>query len=256
MPERTIAYPRASVASGERPAAALPRGRWRHGAARAGGAELQWSRSLWRSRRLRERSSCARRPMRSRRRVAASAVSSSTASGTTSAAGGGRRRRPSVRGEVAQRRVLLVADGRDDWDTRGGDGPHDRLVAEREQVLEAAAAAGENDDVDLRVLGQGRERGHDRFRRASSLHARLADDDLHGREARCDRGDEVATGSSVGPGEDPDGAWDAREPALPLRREQALGCELPLEQLERDQVSADADALDRGGAEPELAFCS
>ncbi len=96
------------------------------------------------------------------------------------------------------------------------------------------------------------ERGDDRCRGALPLHARLADDDLRRREARADRRDEVAASCGVGAGEDPDRARDARQPALPLGREEPLGGELPLQLLERDEVAAEADPLDRRRAEPEL----
>src|SRR5262249_49560020 len=57
-------------------------------------------------------------------------------------AGGGGRGGPRVRGEVAQGRVLLVANGRDDRDACCCDGTDDALVAERKEILEAPAPAG------------------------------------------------------------------------------------------------------------------
>ena len=60
--------------------------------------------------------------------------------------GGGRRRRPDVGGEVGQRDVRLVADAADDRDPMGDDGPDDRLVVERPEVLERPAAAGQDRD--------------------------------------------------------------------------------------------------------------
>src|SRR5207344_836417 len=53
-----------------------------------------------------------------------------------------RRRGAGVGDEVGERRVLLVADRGDDRDRTGCDRPEEPLVAEREQVLEASAAAG------------------------------------------------------------------------------------------------------------------
>ena len=60
---------------------------------------------------------------------------------------GRRRRGPRVGDEVAERRVLLVPDGRDDRSGALGDRAHEPLVAERQEIVEAAAAAGEDDDV-------------------------------------------------------------------------------------------------------------
>src|SRR5207302_6256252 len=56
--------------------------------------------------------------------------------------GHARGRGPEVRCKVAERRVLLVPDRRDDRHRARGDGAHEPLVAERQQILEAATAAG------------------------------------------------------------------------------------------------------------------
>ena len=52
--------------------------------------------------------------------------------------------------------VGLVADRADDRRAAGGDGADERLVRERQQVLERAAAAGDDDDVDLGVARRAR----------------------------------------------------------------------------------------------------
>ncbi len=166
--------------------------------------------------------------------------------------GRGGRRRPRVGCEIAQRRVLLVAHGRHDRNAGGSDGADDRLVAEGKEILEAATSAGEDDDVHVRMAGELGERGDDRVRGALPLHPRLADHDLRRREAGTDRCHEVASRSGVCAGEDPDRARNAREATLPLRREQALGGELALELLEREQVRAEPDPLDRRRPESEL----
>lgn len=56
-------------------------------------------------------------------------------------------RGPHIGGKIAQGCVLLVTDGRDDGHGAGRDRPHDGLVAERQQVVEAASAAGDDDDI-------------------------------------------------------------------------------------------------------------
>ena len=63
--------------------------------------------------------------------------------------GVGRGGRAQVGDEVAQRVVGFVADGADHRCGARGDRPAQRLVGERQQVLDAAAAAGEHDDVDV-----------------------------------------------------------------------------------------------------------
>ena len=86
-------------------------------------------------------------------------------------AGDGGRRGADVGGEVAERRVLLVPDRRDDR-TGSGDGADEPLVRERQQVLERAAAAGEHDDVGA-ALAKLAECGRDLGRGARALDVRL-----------------------------------------------------------------------------------
>ena len=81
--------------------------------------------------------------------------------GHDEARGGGRRRRAHVGGEVAERGVLLVADRRDDRDGARSDGADDALVGERQQILEAASAAREDDHVGA-TRGEVPDRSGDR----------------------------------------------------------------------------------------------
>ena len=85
--------------------------------------------------------------------------------GDDEARGRGRRRCAHVGREVAERLVLLVADRRHDGDGAACDRTDDPLVAEREQILEAAAAAGEDHDVDAGVSREPCECRDDRARR-------------------------------------------------------------------------------------------
>src|SRR5699024_1677691 len=66
-----------------------------------------------------------------------------------------------VRGEVDQRGVDLVADRRDDRGPRARDQAGELLVREGQQVLERAAAAGDDDDVDLVEIVQLSQRRGD-----------------------------------------------------------------------------------------------
>ena len=91
------------------------------------------------------------------------------------AAGDRRRRGADVGGEVDERRVLLVADRRDDRHRAGGDRAHEPLVRERQQVLERPAAAGEHDHVGA-ALAQLAERRGDLGSGARALHVRLGDE--------------------------------------------------------------------------------
>ena len=56
---------------------------------------------------------------------------------------------PEIGHEVEQRRVGLVADRGDDRRAGGGDGADQRLVGERQQVLQRPPAAGDDDHVDV-----------------------------------------------------------------------------------------------------------
>ena len=165
---------------------------------------------------------------------------------------GGRGRGADVRREVAERGVLLVADGRDDRDARGGECADDGLVAPGQEILEAPAAPGRDDHVDLGVPVERAQRGDDLPRRALSLHARLADDDLRDREAARDGRDDVSARRRVRAGQDPDRARDPRERTLSLGGEEALGRESAFEELERDEVLAEPEPLDRRQPEREL----
>ena len=65
--------------------------------------------------------------------------------------GSGRSRGAHIGGEIAERRVLLVADGGDDGNGARRERPHDGLVAEGQEVVEASPATGDDDDVDQRM---------------------------------------------------------------------------------------------------------
>src|SRR5439155_24673711 len=93
----------------------------------------------------------------------------------------------------------------------------------------------------------------DAGRGGRALDERLGDGDARGREARRDRGDDVALRGGVVPGHEPDLAWQEGQRPLPLRREEALGGELLLQALQGREVRPEAEALDRQRAQPELA---
>src|ERR671924_1870888 len=159
--------------------------------------------------------------------------------------GGGRGGGPQVRGQVAERRVLLVADSGDDGDWAVGDRPHEALVAEREQILEAAAAAGEDDDVHVRFAAEICERCRKRGGGAWTLDVRLRDAAPSCREAGRHGGDEVALRGRLVPGEEGDATREERQRPLALGGEEALGGEPALEPLDPGQHGPEAERLDR-----------
>ena len=141
----------------------------------------------------------------------------------------------------------------DDRHRAGGDRPHEPLVGEREQILEAAAAAGDDHDTSTpRAQSSSIAAAIDGCG-ARALDVGLGDEDVRRREARRDRGQHVALGRGVVAGHEPDQPRDPRQRPLALGGEEALGRELLLQPLERREVGAEPEALDRERAQVEVA---
>ena len=68
--------------------------------------------------------------------------------------GRGRCRGARVGGEIAERRVLLVPNRRNDRHRAIGHRANESLLAEGEEVFETSAASGEDDDVHARFPGE------------------------------------------------------------------------------------------------------
>ena len=137
-------------------------------------------------------------------------------------AGVGRGRAAHVGDEVEQRAVGLVADGAHDGGAAGDDRPAQRLVAERQQVLDAAAAAGDDDDVDLGQPVELAQGGHDLLDGAEPLHGDLAHLDLDRGPAAPGVLEHVALGGAVAAGDQPDAARQERQRPLAVGGEQPL----------------------------------
>ena len=168
----------------------------------------------------------ARAAVQRRARAARARARSSAMSGTT--------RRAAAVGVDARTSAARSQSGVScSWptaDTTGtvhvGDRAHDALVGERQQILEAAAAAREHDHVGA-APAQLADRGRDRGRRARALHVRLGDERRCAGGKRCVmRGEHVALGGSVVAGDEPDQPREARQRPLARRREQPLAGEL------------------------------
>ena len=146
-----------------------------------------------------------------------------------------------------------MSDRGDDRNRAGGDRAQEPLVAEREEVLEAPAAAREDDDVDLRRLRDRAQRVGDRGRGARALDVRLGDEQAGGRKARGDGGEHVLLRGGVVAGDEPDTSREARQGSLAAGVEEPFRGEFLLQPLECRQVVAEAEALDREGSQPEVA---
>ena len=88
---------------------------------------------------------------------------------------------------------------------------------------------------------------------ARALDVGLRDEDASRREAGGDRGQQVSLRGGVVAGDEPDPPREAGEGTLALCREQTLCSKLSLEPLEGSEVLAEPEALDREGAQPEVA---
>ena len=150
----------------------------------------------------------------------------------------GRRRCADIRGEVAERGVLLVADRGNDRDREGGDCTDEPFVAEGQEILEAAAAAGDDDDVELRHLAEAAQRVYDRARGARALDVGLGHDDMCRWKPGLDPGQDIALRGRVVASDEPDLTRPDGQCPLPLGREQAFRRQLPLQALQCRQVVA------------------
>jgi hypothetical protein len=164
----------------------------------------------------------------------------------------GRRRgrgRALVAREVDERGVGLVPDRGNERDRRGGRGAHHDLLVEGHQILEAAAAPRDDEEVGPRRLGPGREavealdrRGNLR-RRALALDRHRPDQDP-ARKAVLEAVQNVADDGARQRGDDADHLGQERQRALPLGGEEPFGGKPHLALFQELQQSADAGKLD------------
>ena len=134
-----------------------------------------------------------------------------------------------------------MADGADDGSVASRDRATQRLIGERQQVFDAAAAAGDDDHVDLRVAVQVAQRLDDLGDRVGSLHDRVAHVESHCRPATRGDGHHVTLGGRGPAGDQPDGAGQERERPLEPRIEQPFGVQQLAQPLDAGEQLADTD---------------
>ena len=138
---------------------------------------------------------------------------------------GGRRGRgrAHVGGEVGDGEVDLVPDAADHGDGRGDDGARQALVVERPQILERAAAAGEDQHVAFGAPAGELERRDDLRGRLRALH-RPPDRSAPAAGGKAPRQhvQDVAHRRAGGRGDDADAPRQGGQRALALGREQAF----------------------------------
>ena len=159
--------------------------------------------------------------------------------------GGVRRRRGAhVGDEVGDRRVDLVPDAGDDRHRRGGDGAGDGLLVERPQILERAAAARDDHDVDAGMPRHVADGAGDLVAGALALDAARADQQPQAGVAVGDDAHDVAHRRALERGHDADGPRQQRQRTLARRGEQAFGLEPALQLLEGELERAEPARLE------------
>ena len=147
--------------------------------------------------------------------------------------GGVRRRRAADGGDVVdQRAVGVVADRGDDRHAQQRHRPAQGLVAEREQVGERAAAAGDDDRLDLGHGGEVAERARDRRRRVAVLDRRERPHHPPGPAAAAQPCEDVAARLAALAGDHADAARQGRSRQALLGLEEALGRQRAAQRLE------------------------
>ena len=153
--------------------------------------------------------------------------------------GGVRRRRARDGGDVVDQRVVgVVADRGDDRHAQHRHGPAQRLVAEREQVGERAAAARDDDHLDRLAGREVLQRARDRRGGVAVLHRRERPHDPPGPAAAAQPGQHVVARLAALAGDDADRARQRRARQPLLRLDQALGVQRAAQPLDLGQQVA------------------
>ena len=177
----------------------------------------------------------------------------------------GRGRRPDVRREVGERHVDLVADPGHDRQPVLDDRPDDPFVVERPEVLERAAAAGEDrqlgrlGDPSVPIQGlqpalQPAERPDDALRRALALDAARHEEHPRHRPAPGEHRRDVVPDDPGRARDHGDRRGSLRQRSLAVLGEQPLGVEAGLQRLEPDREVAEPRRLDRFDVELDRAL--
>ena len=146
--------------------------------------------------------------------------------------GGGRRRRPQIGDKIGDGEINFMSDRADHRDLRGGNCPRHDLLVERPEILHAAAAAGDDNDIAGMMGIEPADAGHDLGCRILPLHRGRDDAEMEAGKPAADDVEEIADGGPFRRGDDADAFRQIGDLALALRIEQPFGGELGLELLE------------------------
>src|SRR6267143_4103111 len=157
----------------------------------------------------------------------------------------GRRRRAKVGDEIGDREVHFVAHGRHDGHLRRRDRPGDDFFVEGPEILERAAAAADDDDVDAAERVEVAEPLGDLLGRAFSLHPARRDHDVELAEAPADHAEDVPERGAAGRGHDADLPRKSRQLALAGLVEEPFRLQARLQLLERELQRAQPFGLEQ-----------
>ena len=152
---------------------------------------------------------------------------------------------------VEQRAVGVVADRGDDRYGQERDGAAEGLVAEREEVGERAAAAGDHDHVRTGEGDEVLQRAADARRRVAVLHRREGPHEPPAPALATQAGEDVVASLASLAGDDADRTWRAGEREGLLRGEEPLGVEPLAQPVDLGQQVALARHAERGDGERE-----
>ena len=165
-------------------------------------------------------------------------------------AGLGRRRGAGIGHKIGDGGVDLVADGADDGDLRGGDGPSDDLLVERPEVLQRAAAAANDQDFQPQSLVAAVEfpdRSGDLACGGIPLHGNRIQEHFGARPAGINTIGNVLDRGAGRAGDDADPHRVARQGFFAGLVEETLGGKALLHLLEGQLQGADAGRLETVG---------
>ena len=160
---------------------------------------------------------------------------------------------PVVGHQVQQGAVGLVADRRDQRRAAGGRGAHEPLIGEGQQVLDGAAPAGHDDDVDLRIGVERLDGPGDLADGARPLDGDLAHLEGQAGPAQAGVDQHVVLGLGLASAHEAHLARQEGQGPLALGVEQTLGGQDAAQLLDAGQQVADADGPDVVGLQLERA---
>ena len=147
--------------------------------------------------------------------------------------------------------VGLMPHCRDHRSACGGHGTDQSFVGEGKEIFHAATAAGDDDDVDLRVLVEFGEVLHHSRHRVRSLDRTVADLEFRGRPAQVHISHNIFLRVGVTAGDEPDPIGQERQSQFAAGVEEPFRGQLLLQPLQTSEQLAEAHGADVVGAHRE-----